>query len=734
MKVLRSYRVLRFTLVLTAILAQCVALSSISLLVIAGILASLSWHVTEGPRGKSIPPWVSRLLVLVVLLFSVFDSIGPYELLPHVLGRFVIWLTVIKLYGKRTVENEAQLLLLSLLLLAVGALYATDILFGILLVCWTGLAAWVLLMYQLHHGIETMRAERYGAVPEDYPTPWTRPVTGLHVRKTFRRSAALFLFISFLGSAFLFVAIPRKPTIVTIEQTMARYDAQERMELKPDDEIKLSSRQVMELSIRNQEGEPVRLIRGVWLRGSVLDEYQGKGVWETGKHYKSTFETVQGEHTNLTPIENKKNLLAIDVSLLLPMTKLYSLYRPVGLETNPPTRVTMNLANATMGLALGSIPLHKYSLLVDPEDIIVSPFSPKLLYYQNEEVRSLAIKIMQQVSVNEDELAISSEARRRVARAFVMYLQSDDFEYSTNGLGSSIEQRTSSLHSEDPTAMFLLQSKRGHCEFFAAAMVAMCDTVKLPARVVTGFFTDRWVEKTKTYDVLERDAHAWVEVETQPLGWESYDPTPPSGDSRTAQETLTYAQNLRTGWEHLENIWNLYVVGYDFNLQKRLVVFADPYWRQHVRNVTSFFSNLYDRLVKWFDIGAGGRLWVDLVMGAMILSGCALLILRWRRKRTKKLLQLSTRVEESVAVGSVEFYARLQRVFAKHGLIRPLHVPVMNWVQSLKLPEDCEVIALSLSMKYYTIRYGNHEPTRNERFTLMQSVKQLDSLLRKDFK
>ena len=97
---------------------------------------------------------------------------------------------------------------------------------------------------------------------------------------------------------------------------MARYDSQERMELKPDDEIKLSSRQVMELSIRNQEGEPVRLIRGVWLRGSVLDEYQGKGVWETGKHYKSTFETVQGEHTNLTPIENKKNLLSITRLLL----------------------------------------------------------------------------------------------------------------------------------------------------------------------------------------------------------------------------------------------------------------------------------------------------------------------------------------------------------------------------------------------------------------------------------
>ena len=117
MKLIHSYRVLRFSLVLFAILAQCVALTSIHLLVVAGTLAALSWYVTEGPRGKSIPPWISRLLVLAVFMFSVIDAFGPVTLLPLVLGRFVVWLTVIKLYGNRTIENEAQLLLLSMLLL-----------------------------------------------------------------------------------------------------------------------------------------------------------------------------------------------------------------------------------------------------------------------------------------------------------------------------------------------------------------------------------------------------------------------------------------------------------------------------------------------------------------------------------------------------------------------------------------------------------------------------------------
>jgi hypothetical protein len=140
LKLLRPYRKLQFALVLTAILAQCVALANFPLLVVAGTLAFLSWHITEGPHGRAVPPWVARLLVLVVFLYAVFDAIGPVSRLPMALGQFAVWLTIIKLYGKRTGEFEAQILLLSLLLMTVGALYATNFLFGLMLVVWSGFA------------------------------------------------------------------------------------------------------------------------------------------------------------------------------------------------------------------------------------------------------------------------------------------------------------------------------------------------------------------------------------------------------------------------------------------------------------------------------------------------------------------------------------------------------------------------------------------------------------------
>ncbi len=734
MKVLRPYRLLRFSLVLSAILAQCVALSSIPVLVVSGTLAALSWYVTEGPRGKSIPAWFSRFLVLAVFVYCLFDAIALESQLPEVLGRFVVWLTVIKLYGKRTVENEAQLLLLSLLLFAVGALYATGLLFGVLLVVWTGLAAWVLLLYQLHQGMETMRSERYEAVPVEYPTPWTRPVSGLHVRKTFCRCATILLLLGLFGSAFFFVVVPRKVAVVSIEQSMAMDDQLERMELKPDQDIQLSNKKIMTVSLQNNSGESVRLPQGLRLRGAALNEYQGQGVWETGLHFKSSIETVSDQFTPLSVTGNRTDVLVMDVSLYQPMSKVYSIYRPIGIETDPPTTVTTNLANATMGLVLGSTPLLGYRVQVDLEDTIISPYSQKQNQYQNEEVYALALEILKNNSIAKDEIPSSFEARRRAARAFELFLHSSEFTYSTSSSGVPILRKAAMLRADDPTAEFLLRMKSGHCEFFAAAMVALCDTVNIPSRIVTGYYADRWDASTKSYVVLGRDAHAWVEVETEPLAWETFDPTPSSVGSPIVQEPMTFAQNIRMNWDYLNSAWQEYVFGYDSSMQNRLVSGANPYWRDHLKTVVNLFKTTGSRVSGWFDIGAGGRLWIDLVMGATILSGVALLILRWRRKRTTQLLRFSQQVEEGVAVVNVEFYAQLQRVFARQGIVRPAHIPAMTWVHSLHLSVESDTIATSLSSTYYEIRYGSYCPSRSERIALMQQVQQLAMMLRKELR
>ena len=74
-----------------------------------------------------------------------------------------------------------------------------------------------------------------------------------------------------------------------------------------------------------------------------------------------------------------------------------------------------------------------------------------------------------------------------------------------------------------------LQNRRGYCEQYAGAMAAMVRWAGVPARVVLGY-TPGLVQPDGTRLVTSNDAHAWVEVYFDGLGWVPYDPTPIDSD------------------------------------------------------------------------------------------------------------------------------------------------------------------------------------------------------------
>ena len=62
----------------------------------------------------------------------------------------------------------------------------------------------------------------------------------------------------------------------------------------------------------------------------------------------------------------------------------------------------------------------------------------------------------------------------------------------------------------------VLQSKRGVCQDFAHAAIALCRCLGIPARYVSGYFYDA------TRDQSMRGAgasHAWLEVMVNGFGW-----------------------------------------------------------------------------------------------------------------------------------------------------------------------------------------------------------------------
>ena len=77
-----------------------------------------------------------------------------------------------------------------------------------------------------------------------------------------------------------------------------------------------------------------------------------------------------------------------------------------------------------------------------------------------------------------------------------------------------------------PLDWFLFEHKRGHCEFFASAVVVMLRSLGIPARVATGFSLGEKNPVTGFHEVRVMDGHAWGEVYLAGRGWMMLKPTP----------------------------------------------------------------------------------------------------------------------------------------------------------------------------------------------------------------
>lgn len=96
---------------------------------------------------------------------------------------------------------------------------------------------------------------------------------------------------------------------------------------------------------------------------------------------------------------------------------------------------------------------------------------------------------------------------------FVKYLEE-------NGVYQSNFQHPGKDH---PVKEFLTGSMRGHCQHFAAALVALCRLQGIQARVATGYASS--LRREKRFIVVGAMAHAWAEILTV-NGWKAVEVKP----------------------------------------------------------------------------------------------------------------------------------------------------------------------------------------------------------------
>ncbi len=77
-----------------------------------------------------------------------------------------------------------------------------------------------------------------------------------------------------------------------------------------------------------------------------------------------------------------------------------------------------------------------------------------------------------------------------------------------------------------PLNAFMFRDKFGYCQQFSGAMALMLRMVGIPARVAAGFAPGSFNRDSSEYRVRDLDAHSWVEVYFNGIGWVTFDPTP----------------------------------------------------------------------------------------------------------------------------------------------------------------------------------------------------------------
>jgi hypothetical protein len=117
---------------------------------------------------------------------------------------------------------------------------------------------------------------------------------------------------------------------------------------------------------------------------------------------------------------------------------------------------------------------------------------------------------------------------------------------------------------------FLFERRAGHCEYFSTALAVLLRTQGIATRNVNGFLGGEWNDFGSYLTVTQNQAHSWVEVWFEGIGWVPFDATPAAtgGESAVARNTLGPLRFLFDGFEHR---WNKWVLDYDLDRQFELM-------------------------------------------------------------------------------------------------------------------------------------------------------------------
>lgn len=697
------HKVSSYLMVLTALITVSLGATlplPVLALVIAGVAISWWWEPPRVEPARFELAW--NIATVAMLVWVIVSAIGVGAMLDSALD-FVIFLTLNKLFNRRTSRDYLQLYVLSFLQMTAATVLNAELSFGVLFLFYVVFTTWTLILFHLKREMEENYLLKYGGSLEGRPVRVQRVMNSRKlVGPRFLLVTSVLSLVVFLGAATLFVLFPRVGFGYFFKKRRAGISMtgfSDRVELGHFGRIKNDPTVVLRV-----EFDPPQMrdrLPPYW-RGIAFDQYDGRR-WTKSSAMRWRPERSHGRHLVRTADPAAGPTVAQAI-YLEPME----------------TRMLFGLSRLeSVGFERGLL-AERRAVRIDEDDDVH--------YVQTDEIAFTYSAHSRRERIPPALLDAPLDAYRRLAaQRLPRYLQLPaDLDPRIPALAAQIVGEAKTVGqaldaterwletnlsytldlkrdpSVEPLADFLFVQRQGHCEYFATAMAILLRSQGIATRHVNGFLGGNWNEYGGFLAVSQGDAHSWVEVWLDDETWMTRDPTPGGGPARSAGGWM---DSLRQYTDALRMRWYKYVVEYDLQAQAGIFKRAQGLWR-------SVFGRGE----------ASGRRAPRAIGGAVIAGGLLLLAggLLWRRRRRGGgRMQARPAAIARLYEGLLDAYRTLGFLPRSVGTTRE----VLGHLIARDAPDlDC---ARAVIQRYEEVRFGGVALEAGELAALRRRIKQI---------
>jgi transglutaminase-like putative cysteine protease len=546
-------------------------------------------------REPELAPETVRTLTILYFPFYAIDFflVGggwPDGLIPAT-TRLVFFIAVVKVFSARTNRDYFWLTLISFLEILAAATLTVDLVFLIFFFLFLVVGVSTLVSFEIKRGMERAQSA---------PVPVGSPL-GRRLERSLATTSSVVAVSTLVLSSFFFFLLPR----VTAGY-MGSYGLQPEQISGFSSEVTLGEigtikrNPAVVMRVRSEENP--RQLAGLRWRGISLSQFDGHR-WTThtrsarliGGGFTEYFEIPSGPFRDPPALATWKPRLINYRVMIEPISTNAVFAAAVPVSVHGRFRALGQDEMGTLWNLRPSYSVQGYDVTSD----LARP-TPEALRAAgtdyDEDIRRLYLQLA------EVDPRVAELARRQTEAFDNNYDKAAALErYLSTQFGYTLDLPAEP--EEDPIASFLFVRRRGHCEYFAAAMAVMLRTQGIPARLVNGFLTGEYNDVGENYIVRASDAHTWVEVYFPGVGWAEFDPTPPDPNApgRNWWTRASYYLDTIDLW------WDEWIIDYDIVHQRLLAEdvrstvsqsWRARWWlRQQRRNATRSVNTALDAIL-----------------------------------------------------------------------------------------------------------------------------------------